>query len=400
MVGSKGLRPRPAGKLAAACTLLLVIGCSGGEKPSALDSTELFALQQQIVTNQNSPVDYVVSKFDDHDVVFLGETHRIKHDPELVAALIPAVYERGVFILATEFANASDQTLIDSLVTAPEYDEALARHIQMNQYSFWPWQEYLDIYKAAWELNRSLAPERTKFRILGVNCEADWGLVKTQEDLDKPAIRKAVWNDCWEKDWADIVLAEVAQGHKVLCYSGMHHAFTRYRQPVVENDGTFIRHIDDRFGNYVYDSIGDRAMTICLHYPWYSRSNGYSKPDRLPISGAIDQVMESQADKIGPVGFDVVGTPFGDLTDDQTTYAAGYDDFTLATFCDGYIYQGPFSETEYVTFADGFYNGDNIELARRRVPNPSYRVATPEDFESTMKKEKERTLARYRELSK
>jgi hypothetical protein len=46
--------------------------------------------------------------FADHDVVLLGEQHRIKHDAPFVQELLPRLAEAGVNILATEFARRED----------------------------------------------------------------------------------------------------------------------------------------------------------------------------------------------------------------------------------------------------------------------------------------------------
>ena len=177
---------------------VMLAGCGSQQDKAPLDQTQLFELKQYLVANQYPPVEYVISKFADHDVVFLGEFHRITDHSLLVQQLVPRLYENGIFTLATEFAVKAEQALIDSLLNGSIYDENLARHIQMTQYSLWPWQEYLDIYKAAWELNRSLPDTARPFRILGINCDLDWTPVKTKEDFQKPEIRQQVWKGCSE----------------------------------------------------------------------------------------------------------------------------------------------------------------------------------------------------------
>jgi len=381
-----------------AIAAVMLVGCGIQQDKEPLDQTQLFELKQYLVANQLPPVDYVISKFVDHDVVFLGEFHRIKDNPVLVQQLVPRLYENGIFVLATEFACKVDQSLIDSLLNSQSYDENLARYIQMNQYSLWPWQEYLDIYKTAWELNRSLPDTARPFRILGINCDLDWTPVKTKEDFQKPEIRKQVWKGCGEKDWAEVVLGPVREGEKVLVHCGSHHAFTRYRQPVVGSGGEFIRFGDIRVGNYVRDEIGDRAMSIYMHGPWYDIKSQYGDADRRPVGGAIDQLMTNLGTEAGPAGFDVLGTPFGKLSDDGAIYSVGYKNFTLADFCDGYIWFRPFAEYETVTFAGGFYNDDNIEQARIRVSQPPYRDANPAYFERKMRRQVEREEVEYHGL--
>ncbi len=377
--------------------LTMLLGCAQ-QTSQPLGQSKLFALQQYLITNRRSPVDYVVNKFADHDVIFLGEAHRIKDNPVLVQQLIPGLYRAGVYVLALEFANEDDQPLIDSLLRADSFDEHLARHIQMNQYSLWPWREYLDIYKTAWQLNASLPDTARPFRILGVNCDLDWSPVQNRGDMDNPELRRQVWAGCSEENWAGVVLRAVAEGDKVLAYCGMHHAFTKYRQPIVSDEGKFVRFGDVRFGNHVFQAIGDRCMTVAMHHAWGDRLSGYARADRRPVNGAIDQVMASLGDDFQSCGFDVTGNPFGDLPDSETIYAVGYDDFSLSDFCDGYIYFRPFAEYETVTYIEGFYTEDNIELARIKAPQVQYRQASPERFEEDMKKQIEREREQLRAL--
>ena len=120
--------------------------------------------------------------------------------------------------------------------------------------------------------------------------------------------------------------------------------------------------------------------------------------DHPLLLSRIDEVMETRIGAPLPVGFDVVGSPFGELRDSNTIYAVGYDHFTLATFCDGYIYFRPFSESRLVTFIEGFYDEGNIDIARVSVPQLQYRHASPEYFESQMKRQLEREQERLVEL--
>lgn len=47
------------------------------------------SLVTYLKTDWLSPEDYVISKFKDHDYVFIGEYHRIRHDVMLISNLIP-----------------------------------------------------------------------------------------------------------------------------------------------------------------------------------------------------------------------------------------------------------------------------------------------------------------------
>jgi hypothetical protein len=79
-------------------------------------------------------------------------------------------------------------------------------------------------------------------------------------------------------------------------------------------------------------------------------------------------------------GFDIRGTPFGQLRDSISIYCRGYTNFTLAQFCDGYIFEKPLSEYEGVTPIPDFVNEKNLEQARAQSPNPRLRQAPMEMF--------------------
>ena len=311
--------------------------------------------------NYISPEDYIIEKFKDHDVVILGEMHRIKHDPLLVQNLMPLLHKNGIYTVAIEFALYEDQSRIDKLVMAEEYDETLARSIHLNGFlhGLGGYHEYCDIFKAAWRVNKDIPAGAQKMRVLGVNDRLYWSEVKNREDVNKAEIRKKVFKDFSEKNWADRVKKEVLdKGEKVLCYCGMHHAFSKYRQPVV-SEGRFIRFGDVRFGNYLYEEKKDTVFTISLHYPWVS-AEGYDKPPVLPADGMLDSLLVSLPKDKLRFGFDTAGTPMGDFTAGSSLYKFGYDNFTLKDFCDGYICQGTFGDYEGVTAIKDFINETNI----------------------------------------
>ncbi|MGD2071435.1 MAG: ChaN family lipoprotein [Gemmatimonadota bacterium] len=364
-----------------ASILLGIPVCRGvvAQTPAALTTELRDQLAGYVVENYNSPEMYVVEKLRDHDVVFLGEWHRIRHDLELIQRLIPLVYEAGVHVLATEFARRADQPLLDSLVAAPDWDEALAREILFRMYVHWGYQEYVDVFRAAWELNRDLPDRAPIFRVVGVNNAPDWSVIESPSDEQNPQVRRQVWHGETEEDWARPILEQVERGEKVLAHMGFHHSFTRYRQPIVV-DAEFVRFGDVRAGNWVYEALGDRAFTISLHSPWFS-AQGYQAGFVRPADGLIDALFESSPGlRSLRVGFDVVGSPFADLPGETAVYRHGYESFDLATLCDGYIYQGPLESYRGVTPIPDFVNASNLERARLQSPMHRFRRARPVDF--------------------
>lgn len=200
-----------------------------------------------------------------------------------------------------------------------------------------------------------------------------------------------VWHGETEKDWADVLLDEVVRkGGKALVHCGAHHSFTQYRQPIVRQ-GRFLRFGDLRFGNYLFEAIGERAVNVCLHRPWVSAA-GFDAPAVFPADGYIDAIMKVVEPHLRRSGFDTQGTPLGDLPGETSLYSYGYDNFTLSTICDGCIYDRPFEEFEAVTPVEGFVTTATLAYARRQSSEPSLRDGTVEDFFALMERYVQSTL--------
>ena len=328
------------------------------------------------------PEDYVICKFRDHDLVFLGEGHKFKHDVELVHNLIPMLHRIGVHDLGIEFGCTEQQAQADRLVTAETYDEDLARRIMFQFGSYWPYKEYMDIYRKAWELNRTLSPADTKFRVVHLDYRTNWSLVRT--GMPRETWKRVFFRGERDAHMAGVIIDEfVKKKKKALIYAGAIHTFTRFQEsgPVLTmgQAGPYPTRV---MGNIVYDRVGDRVFYIQLHFPWPQRakegSYGY------PVDGAIDRVMRGFEDK--RVGFEVVGTPFGRLGDRGSAFSAGNRSFTLEALCDGYIFQKNFRDYQGVTVDWKFITPENFKEALIYLPNPRLRkiYKTPHQFLADM----------------
>ena len=372
---------RVATSLAFVC-LLALSACSTGmaepADPAAIDPALQSELAAWLGVEGETPESYVVGLFSDHDVVFLGEQHRVKHDALLIQSLIEPLHEAGVRVLAIEFGRREDQPLIDSLLYAPEWNEGLAREIVSKMSVFWGYREYVDIYRAAWMLNQGLPDGAPRFRILGINDSPDWSFVTTDADRDDSTVMRKVWRGGSEEHWAGVILDAVTSGERVMVYCGIHHAFTEYRQPIVSG-GEFKRFdsSNPRCGNHVFAALGKRTVTVFLHAPW-NGSGGYGSRMLHPADGVIDALMLAEGPR--PVAFDIDEGPFGELSVEDAVYRHGYEGFKLADFCDGWIYTTPISEYVGVTPIPGWVNESNLERARSQSPNPNYREASVEKF--------------------
>lgn len=329
-----------------------------------------------IVAAHQTPEEYVLSKFAEHDIIFIGEFHRIKQNVLLIQNLIPKLCEAGIYHLGIEFALYEDQPLIDSLITSETYDESIARTLLFNQLPLWGYQEYADLFKAAWLLNKELPEGSKPFRIVGLNVKADWSHVTCAEERDDPEIMKLVWEKGYSDEFmAEIIMKEfVEKNEKALVFLGTHHAFTEYKQPSVDPATLeFLGFMETRAGNIIYEQVGKRAITIVLHAPWIN-AQGYDHPYVYAVDGMIDALIALLPSFYRNAGFDVKNTPFGTLPAKKTLYKYGYKKFVLADFCDGYICQCALSAYTGVTPIEDFITDENLEQAKLQSPNPVFKV--------------------------
>lgn len=337
--------------------------------PAEIDPGLKRELASHLGTEGLAPEDYVASKFADHDIVLIGEHHFIKRDVEFVRDLIPVLHRIGVTALGIEFGCYELQAEADALVTASAYDEARARRLLFRWGSYWPYVEYLDLYRAAWELNRSLPPGAPKFRVVGLDYRPRWDLLV--EAMTPLRWAKVFFKGPRDAHMAGVVGREfVRKGRKALIYAGQAHASTRFDFPAYDFAERKVTGSDkERLGQLVYRAIRGRAFNICLHYPWPSIEG--PKAYDYPAGGAIDRVMKSAGAM--RVAFDVVGTPFGRLTDKKAVYAQGRKGFVLGDFCDGYVFLGPFAECEGCTVDPLFVTEENLAEAVANLPNAAIR---------------------------
>ena len=340
--------------------------------PPAISSVLQAQLETWFAQHGQPPGDYVLGLFASRDVVLLGEQHRILHDLQLVHALLPRLPAAGVHVVALEFARRADQPLLDSLLAAPEWHEDLAREIIFRQFVAWGFQEYVDMLAVTWRVNRQRPPGTPPLRVLGLNHSFDYSQFRTEADWQNDEVWKRVLGSQVEADWAAPVLAAVASGEKVLAFCGIHHVFTKFRQPRVAQ-GTFAGRGDLRFGNALYEKLGERVASVYLHAPW-NGVGGYDAPYVHPADGRLDAFMLARPAGPFAVGFDVAPSPLGSLPIQNAVYKHGSESFTMAQFCDGWIYTKPIGQFVPVTFIEGWIHAGNLERARANAMNPAWRA--------------------------
>lgn len=110
----------------------------------------------------------LVSLFDQVDVLALADTHQRKIDSDLRLEILrePAFLRKVRFILV-EFANTSDQAILDRYINGEDVDTVELRKVWRNTCCGDTWDSpvYAEFLAAARELNRTL-PAQERLRVL------------------------------------------------------------------------------------------------------------------------------------------------------------------------------------------------------------------------------------------
>lgn len=310
-------------------------------------------------THRQSPSEYIIGKFSKHNIVLLAEDHAIQNNLSLVSQLIPGLYKAGVTNLGMEFGSAEMQAKVDSLMQAPAYNEQLVRDIMYFHNSTWPYAGYLALYKAVWEFNRTLENGQKKFRVLHLSYQYNW--IGFEGDMT-PEKRKKVFPRGGDEFWAGRVKLEVlSKNEKVLCLVGVPHAFTHFYQAHLDENGE-CRFDTIQFGQHLYQEFPKQMFSIFLHAP-LPGIRGYSNPG----GGNIELIMHN-LDNL-PSGFDLAGTPMGDLADSSFTNDC-QPSLALKDLFDGYIFLAPFSKLKGTTIDPIFFKGRSWDEVLARQPDP------------------------------
>ncbi|WP_281613240.1 hypothetical protein [Flammeovirga sp. SubArs3] len=336
-------------------TLIINVSCSIKNKPI------------EEIKSSPSPEDYVIDKFEDHSIVLLGEDHGIKQNLDFVRNMIPTLYENGIYQIGMEFGAFEVQDLLDSLLAAPEYHDALAKEMMYFYNVGWAYKDYRDIYKSAWEFNQTLQPDQRKFRIVNLSYHFDW--TKFNMD-DKECMGDVFYRGEIDSFRYELVKREIVEPkEKALLLVGTPHAFTKFlnkKLPVTLKKDCPCQSVF--LGNRLYDLLEDDICTILLHQGFYgTEASDYKLIS--PADGKIEALMKQNNYK--PVGFDLTGT-VGEFSD-HSFYSSCHDTFKLQDFFDGYIFLAPFSEMEGCTFDDYFYEGkDYASEIYPEIPDPNW----------------------------
>jgi hypothetical protein len=316
------------------------------------------------------PVPFVLDALASHRVVFLGEFPQIAQHPRFLAELIRELPGHGVRTVGIDFALHADQALIDRAVTADRYDEGLVGRILRRRLAIWGYTEYADVFRAAWETNRELPPDR-RIRLIGLNAR------QNQEPTQLPPEERPrgaeLGRALFPEGLPDRVMArtaldalEAASG-PMLLYAGARHAFTRFRDLEFENRMAELGFPEAaRAGNILHGELGEEVITVYLHGPWPAEEdrNGLT----FAAGGLIDAMLSELPPERSRVAFPVADTGLADVRIRDGDYAKLRGAYRFGELTDAYAVLAPTSELSAATPIEDFITEENLAEARTGFP--------------------------------
>ena len=315
-------------------------------KTKVLTPAEKITYLQQIDSSTSDPFNFIADKFNDHSIVFIGEFHKRKQDLEFFSNLIPYLYrEKKINVIGWEFGAADYQKDADSVVTAPEFDRKKAISIMRRSMYYWCYEEYLNIFKTIWQLNKEIAPTEEKIRFLQLNTPY---IPKLWSSPD-PKTRLEGRMKNFDNILPGIVEREVIQKNKkILIYCGLHHSFTKFKTPKM-----FFLKERERAGQRLYEKYPDEIYQICLMCAFLPRWTMYYELRHrqdykcvYPFDAVFNQLYDTLK---RPFAISSSNPCFANLKDYNSFYAFDKGNgIKLKDFCDGCIMLNSFDKFEPV----------------------------------------------------
>lgn len=298
-----------------------------------------------------SPVDYAVQVACHHQVTIFGELHEKQQPLDFLNRALPELYYRaGVTCVGMEVCLAEDNPRLQKLVTGAAFDRDLALQIARRQpFGIWGFKGYWDVLETVWRLNQTLPAGRRKMRVIGLDSAMD------MQSIAMLGFESEISGYCpgWEKLRAVRLIhslprvlmrdslfvrqveREILQrGERGIIWIGASHSPLSCRQ-ALPGQRTL-----PRMGFSLHQKYGDKIGQVRIHgsdIPASCIDPAYQV--RPALADFLERVMAQRGN--GPVGFDVLGSPFDLLRDEASLEFHFQPRLSLGDIASGYIYLEP-----------------------------------------------------------
>jgi hypothetical protein len=339
------------------------------------------AYRDYIVSQYRSPAAALVDAFKNHDIVYLGDSFS-HNNFEVVRKIIPDLYRQGVGAIGIEFALAEDQTAIDALLTADEYDELKARDLLTNQLVFIAYQECLELFRAVWNLNHGLARSARPLRIIGLGVKINTEYFTKEEYRNNKEIKKKALNNMTlDEGYFRIINAEIIQKKaRALLYMSTYNCFENVK---MKNLAEYYAGIDLDFKGTVAmmtrPVLQDRQFCMIFNNVWPLNE---SQALLFPVGGVFEAVIRDlPSDKRATV-FGIKGSPFADLALADNFIGTDDQPVRFKDLGDAYILNGELASYRFSFVAEGSISAPQMEKIYRSMGgNPAdAKAKTPEAY--------------------
>jgi hypothetical protein len=313
-----------------------------------LSATELNNYVQHIDPVQSDPFKFVADKFDDHSIVFIGENHKRKQDLDFLNQLIPYLYQtKKINIIGWEFGAQEYQRDADSVVTASEFDRRKAISVMRRSMFYWCWEEYLNIFKTIWQVNKGISKEEDKIKFLQLNTTYVSKLWNSTHHEAQVKERTKNFDNILPSIIEKVV---IQKNKKILIYCGLHHSMTKFKTP----KAFFIKNNELRAGQILYAKYPDKIFQIDLVSPFPERWSIYKDLSHrdikfvYPFEAVFNQIYDTL--KI-PFAINSNNPYFSNIKDYSSFYEFDkWGGVKLKDFCDGCIMLQSFDKIEPAHF--------------------------------------------------
>jgi hypothetical protein len=282
-------------------------------------------------------------------------------------------------MIGWEFGAADYQKDADSVVTAPEFDRKKAIAIMRKSIYYWSYEEYLDIFKSIWELNKTIPLTEDKVRFLQLNKPFR---PKYWDSPDKKIMLEER-NISFDNVLPGIIEKEVIKKNKkILIYCGLHHSLTKFKIPSL-----FFMKGDTRAGQILYAKYPDSIYQICLLSPFPPRWVMYKelRHDQdyslvYPFRGVFNQLLDTLKK---PFAVSSDSKAFAGLRDYSSFYAFDtWGGVAFKDFCNGVIMLTSFDKIEPVhIIPDWVTTNEEVDEVKSLLPDAdAAKIKTPQDI--------------------
>ncbi|MDX9798003.1 MAG: hypothetical protein RBT05_04040 [Bacteroidales bacterium] len=215
---------------------------------------------------------FILNKFDNYDIIILGENHRVKSELDFTNKLLPYLYNYGVKTFAFEFLSQESQDKIDQLLIKDTFDNELLNNI-ISYKPRWYIKEYKQLIYCLWQLNK-----RKDISIIA--CDGS----ENNSSVDRDSLM------------AKNILANYQKTkERIFVYCGRNHSFTDFYQYRGKEEKI------KRMGNILYERnpkqvyninffptiVLDTSNTYCIYNLPNIDSSAYKEPKAIDIDNTL-----------------------------------------------------------------------------------------------------------------